>query len=122
MQVFTIVPSVVIQQLQNSLAARQVIPRDVEETEVCWTLFGFADDDSDMLDLRLKQSNMVDPAGYISIEDGAVGAFVKRVIIGANDPDSVVMMGGTDAISTETKATETSLRSFWKADRDKMGL
>jgi terephthalate 1,2-dioxygenase oxygenase component alpha subunit len=122
LQILTIFPNFVIQQIQNSLAVRQVIPRGVEETEVRWTHFGFADDDADMLDLRLKQSNMVGPAGYISMEDGAVGALVQRAISGSDDQDSVVMMGGTDAASTETRATETSVRGFWKAYRAKMGL
>jgi anthranilate 1,2-dioxygenase large subunit len=122
LQILTVFPNFVIQQIQNSLAVRQVIPRGVEETEVRWTHFGYADDDAGMLDLRLKQSNMVGPAGYISMEDGAVGAFVQRAISGSDDQDSVVMMGGTDAASTETRATETSVRGFWKAYREKMDL
>ena len=122
LQILTVFPNFVIQQIQNSLAVRQVIPRGVEETEIRWTHFGFADDDADMLDLRLKQSNMVGPAGYISMEDGAVGAFVQRAITGSDDQDSVVMMGGSEAASTETRATETSVRGFWKAYRARMGL
>jgi anthranilate 1,2-dioxygenase large subunit len=43
-----------MQMIQNSLAIRQVSPRDVEEIEVRWTYLGFADDDAVMLDLRLK--------------------------------------------------------------------
>lgn len=43
-----------MQQIQNSLTIRQVSRRGVEETEVRWTYFGFADDDAEMLDLRLK--------------------------------------------------------------------
>ena len=65
---------------------------------------------------------MVGPAGYISMEDGAVGAFVHRAIRGADDQDFVIMTGGTDAASTETRATETSVRGFWKSYRKKMDL
>lgn len=122
LQILTVFPNFVIQQIQNSLAVRQVIPKGVEETEVRWTHFGFVDDDAGMLDLRLKQSNMVGPAGYISMEDGAVGAFVQRAITGSDDQDSVVMMGGDDAASTETRATETSVRGFWKAYRARMDM
>jgi hypothetical protein len=43
-----------MQMIQNSLAIRQVSPRDVEETEVRWIYLGFADDDAVMLGLRLK--------------------------------------------------------------------
>ncbi|MDE0812154.1 MAG: hypothetical protein OSB69_22995 [Alphaproteobacteria bacterium] len=56
------------------------------------------------------------------MEDGAVGAFVQRAIRGADDQDFVIMTGGTDAASTETRATETSVRGFWKSYRKKMDL
>lgn len=122
LQILTVFPNFVIQQIQNALAVRQIIPRGVEETEIRWTHFGFVDDDADMLDLRLKQSNMVGPAGYISMEDGAVGAFVQRAISGAGDQDSVMMMGGDSVASTPARATETSVRGFWKAYRARMDL
>jgi anthranilate 1,2-dioxygenase large subunit/terephthalate 1,2-dioxygenase oxygenase component alpha subunit len=31
-------------------------------------------------------------------------------------------MGGSDAASQDTRATETAVRGFWKAYRDHMGL
>jgi hypothetical protein len=113
-------PNFVIQQIQNALAVRQIIPRGVEETEIRWTHFGFVDDAADMLDLRVKQSNMVGPAGYISMEDGAVSAFVQRAITGVADQDSVMMMGGDNTASTPARATEASVRGFWKAYRTRM--
>jgi hypothetical protein len=72
--------------------------------------------------MRLKQSNMVGPAGYISMEDGAVGALVQRALPGAGDDSSIVMMGGMGAESQPTRATETSVRGFWKAYRGLMGV
>jgi phenylpropionate dioxygenase-like ring-hydroxylating dioxygenase large terminal subunit len=120
LQILTVFPNFVIQQIQNSLAVRQVIPRGVEETEIRWTHFGFVDDDADMLALRLKQSNMVGPAGYISMEDGAVGAFVQRAITGSDNQDSVMMMGGAETVSTMSRAPEASVRGFWKAYRARM--
>ncbi len=120
LQILTVFPNFVIQQIQNALAVRQVIPRGPEETELRWTHFGFADDDAELLGARLKQSNMVGPAGYISLEDGAVGALVQRAITGAGDQESVMMMGGSDAASTTSRATETSVRGFWKAYRARM--
>jgi anthranilate 1,2-dioxygenase large subunit/terephthalate 1,2-dioxygenase oxygenase component alpha subunit len=54
------------------------------------------------------------------MEDGAVGGFVQRGIAGAADLDAVVEMGGDDAGSSEGRATETSVRGFWKAYRHHM--
>jgi anthranilate 1,2-dioxygenase large subunit/terephthalate 1,2-dioxygenase oxygenase component alpha subunit len=70
--------------------------------------------------VRLKQSNLVGPAGFISMEDGAVGGFVQRGIAGARDHDAVVEMGGDSAVSSEGRATEASVRGFWKAYRHHM--
>ena len=44
---------------------------------------------------RLKQQNLVGPAGFISMEDGCVGGFVQRGIAGAPATQvSVIEMGG----------------------------
>ena len=43
---------------------------------------------------RLKQQNLVGPAGFVSMEDGCVGGFVQRGIAAAGDEVSVVEMGG----------------------------
>lgn len=122
LQILTVFPALVLQQIQNSLVVRQVLPKGIDRTEVVWTYYGFVDDDAALAEMRLKQSNMVGPAGYISMEDGAVGAFVQRALPGAGADASVVMMGGSGAESQPTRATETSIRGFWKAYRAHMGI
>ena len=61
------------------------------------------------------------PAGFISMEDGAVGGFVQRGIAGASDLAAIVEMGGDSTASSEGRATEASVRGFWKAYRMHMG-
>jgi hypothetical protein len=56
------------------------------------------------------------------MEDGCVGGFVQRGVAAAEDELSVVNMGGEGAESQETRATEASVRGFWKAYRRCMGL
>ena len=70
---------------------------------------------------RLRQNNLVGPAGYVSMEDGAVGGFVQRGIAAAEDELSIIEMGGAGAETQETRATEASVRGFWKAYRRYMG-
>ena len=48
-----------------------------------WTYLGFADDTPEMRAMRLKQANLAGPAGFVSMEDGAVGGFVQRGIAAA---------------------------------------
>lgn len=121
LQILTVFPTFVLQQIQNSLVVRQIVPNGPSETELNWTYFGFAADDDEMALLRLKQTNLVGPGGYVSMEDGAVGGFVQRAIAGAGGA-AILEMGGADTASQDTRATEASVRGFWKAYRALMGL
>jgi anthranilate 1,2-dioxygenase large subunit len=122
LQILSVFPLFILQQIQNCLCARQVVPRGIDETELVWSYFGFADDDAEMELHRLKQANLVGPAGYISMEDGAVGDFVTRGITGAGRDNEVLEMGGRDWKSQDTRATESPLRGFWKVYREHMRL
>ena len=106
--------------MHNALAVRQIVPRGVDATDLNWTYLGFVDDSPELRAHRLKQNNLVGPAGFVSMEDGAVGGFVQRGIAGAHDHEAVVEMGGDSAASSEGRATEASVRGFWKAYRHHM--
>ena len=69
----SIFPSCVHHQIYNSLAIRQLVPQGPNQCELHWTLFGYADDDPELRAMRLKQANLVGPAGFVSMEDGAIG-------------------------------------------------
>ncbi|GGB87503.1 aromatic oxygenase [Marinobacterium zhoushanense] len=120
LQILTVFPGLVLQQIHNAIAVRQIVPTSVDTTELVWTYIGFEDDDDAMIERRLKQANLVGPAGFISMEDGAVGNFVQRGIAGTDEDVSVVMMGGESAESQPFRATETSVRGFWKKYRSLM--
>ena len=119
-QILSLFPGFVLHQIRNSLAARQVVPKGVDRTELHWTLFGFADDDEAMAQRRLMQANLVGPAGYISMEDGAATGFVQRGVAGSPDRASVIEMGGSTIGSGDSRITETAVRGLWKAWRQYM--
>jgi len=119
----TIFPAMVVQQILNALAVRQIQPKGVDRTELVWTILGFADDDAEMQELRLKVNNLVGPAGFISMEDGCVGGFVQRA--SKADPNALVEMpmGGRDIQASQgSRVTEAAVRGFWKGWRECMGL
>lgn len=120
LQILSVFPGFVLQQIRNCLAVRQLLPKGAKRSELNWTYIGFADDTLEQTRARLKQSNLVGPAGFISMEDGAVGGFVQRGIAGAADQQAIVEMGGDEVASGEGRATETSVRGFWKAYRRHM--
>src|SRR5882724_1007991 len=122
LQILTVFPGFVLQQIMKCLAVRQVLPKGVGRTELVWTAFGYASDDAKMAELRLKQSNLVGPAGYISLEDGAATGFVQRGAAGASERSSFVEMGGRSVESNESRVTETSVRGLWQQYRRHMGL
>jgi anthranilate 1,2-dioxygenase large subunit len=122
LQILSTFPAFVLQQIQNSVAVRQILPRGVDRTELNWTLLGFAEDTPEQRKVRLKQANLVGSAGYVSMEDGCVGGFVQRGVAGASDQAAVLEMGGASAASSESRVTEASIRGFWKAYVAGMGL
>ena len=121
LQILSVFPSFILQQIHNCLAVRQVVPRGVGAMDLKWTYFGFADDPPEMTQRRLRQQNLVGPAGFVSMEDGCVGGFVQRGIAAAGDQVSAIEMGGPTTESQATRATEASVRGFWKAYRRHMG-
>jgi phenylpropionate dioxygenase-like ring-hydroxylating dioxygenase large terminal subunit len=120
LQILSVFPATVVQQVHNCLAVRQIVPTGVDRMELHWTYFGYADDSPEMNRRRLKQLNLVGPAGFVSMEDGCVTGFVQRGIASASDKVSVIEMGGRTAESQETRATEAAVRGFWKAYRRHM--
>jgi phenylpropionate dioxygenase-like ring-hydroxylating dioxygenase large terminal subunit len=121
-QIVSLFPGFVLHQIRNSLAARQVVPRGPHRTDLHWTVFGFADDDEAMTRRRLLQSNLVGPAGYISMEDGVATDFVRRGVLGAAERASVIEMGGSAVASSESRITETAVRGLWQAWRAHMDV
>ena len=64
-----IFPQLVVTQVQNSLAVRQILPKGPANFELIFYFFGYADDTPEMRVHRIKQANLVGPAGFVSMED-----------------------------------------------------
>ena len=122
LQILSVFPTFVLQQIQNSIAIRQVVPRGPDRTDLHWTLLGFETDTPEQRLTRLKQANLIGPAGFISMEDGCVGGFVQRGVRAASHEQAILQMGGSTAESSESRVTEASIRGFWKAWRAHTGI
>jgi len=118
----TIWPNLILQQQSNTLATRQIVPRGPGQFDLHWTFFGYADDDEAMTERRLRQANLMGPAGLVSMDDGEI---VMRAQDGiAADPDAagIVEMGGHDYAECDHMVTEVALRAFYRGYRRVMGL
>jgi phenylpropionate dioxygenase-like ring-hydroxylating dioxygenase large terminal subunit len=123
MTIETIFPNFVLQQLRNSLAVRTIVPKGTHESELMWTAFGYEDDDERRTQGRLKQANMMGPAGLIAMEDGMIGGLVQKGIAGDLDKAAVVEMGGHGIEPIPgSRVSEGSVRGFWTGYRELMGL
>ncbi len=111
----SVFPNAVFQQIRNCLATRQLRSRGVDEFDLIFTLYGYADDTPELLSLRLAQANMIGPAGYISMEDGEAIEIVHRATRGEPERSGLLEMGGLGAIPDEIRfrTSEVSIRGFW---------
>jgi anthranilate 1,2-dioxygenase large subunit len=117
----TIFPQLVLQQIHNTLVARQVLPKAPGEFELVFHFFGYEDDTPEMRKLRIKQANLVGPAGYISMEDTEATELVQRGTARDPDANSVLELGREDPLRQDTMVTENLIRRFWTGYQKLMG-
>jgi anthranilate 1,2-dioxygenase large subunit len=120
----SVFPSAVFVQISNSLAVRQIRPRGVDEVEIFQTMFGYADDPPEMTLHRLRQANLVGPAGLVSMEDGEAIEIAQRASRREPaDAMTVIELGGAGVISDrDYRVTDVPLRGFWSYYAELMGI
>ena len=123
-QIQAIFPQLVLQQIQNSLVARQILPKGPSNFELIFHFFGYADDTPAMRMHRIKLVNLVGPAGLISMEDTLATEIVQAGTAGSGDALSVADMcrdvpGDPQSASS---ISESYIRHFWNGYQDLMGL
>lgn len=122
LQILSVFPNFVLQQIQNAIAVRSVLPKGTDSMHLKWTYIGFKDDTPKQRKTRLKLSNLIGPGGYVSMEDGCIGNFVQRGTACASDESAVLAMGGHSIETSDDRITEAAIRGFWTEYRGKMGI
>lgn len=107
-------PQLVIQQIHNTLVARQLLPKGPNNFELIFHFFGYADDTPELRALRIKQANLVGPAGYISMEDTEATELVQQGTVRDGASHSVIEMAKDASEQSDTLITENLIRSFWR--------
>jgi len=121
--VTSVFPSAVFVQISNSLAIRQIRPRGVDEFEVFQTMIGYQDDPPEMTLHRLRQANLVGPAGLVSMEDGEAIEIAHRASKPDPDGATVIELGGGGVISDrDYRVTDVPLRGFWSYYAELLGI
>jgi anthranilate 1,2-dioxygenase large subunit len=117
-----IFPQLVIQQIHNTLVARQLLPKGPDSFELIFHYFGYADDDEELRRMRIMQANLVGPAGFISMEDTEATELVQRGTIRDGDATSVIEMSRTQPDIEDSLLTESLIRKFWVGYQSLMKL
>jgi len=120
--ILTVFPCLVVQQIQNTLAVRHIVPKGVDQFELIVTHFGYEDDDAEMQQVRIKQANLIGPAGLISMEDGHAAEIVQQAIVRDTHSSSLIEMGGREIDDQDNLVTETGIRGFWQHYRHLMAF
>jgi salicylate 5-hydroxylase large subunit len=115
-------PNLILQQQSNTLATRQIVPRGAQAFDLNWTFFGYADDDDQMTERRLRQANLMGPGGLVSMDDGEIIARAQDGFRQAAEAAGFNEMGGRDYADADHMVTDVALRAFYRGYRKVMGL
>ena len=116
-----IFPQLVVQQIHNTLVARQLLAKGPSNFELVFHFFGYEDDTPELRELRLLQANLVGPAGYISMEDTEATELVQRGTARDGDKHSYIAMAREAPEQQDTVITENLIRRFWVGYQKLMG-
>jgi anthranilate 1,2-dioxygenase large subunit len=77
-------------------------------------MLGYEDDPPEMTLHRLRQANLVGPAGLVSMEDGEATELAHRASKADLDRSTVIQLGGGGEISDhDYRVNDVPLRGFW---------
>jgi phenylpropionate dioxygenase-like ring-hydroxylating dioxygenase large terminal subunit len=118
----TIWPNMVVQRELNTLGTRQIVPQGPNAFLMLWTMFGYADDSEAMTRHRLRQGNLMGPAGFLGLEDNEAMKFVQDGLRNTSAGASLIALGGAEEGTTTSLISEAAIRSMYRHWRSIMDL
>ncbi|MGY2849064.1 phenylpropionate dioxygenase-like ring-hydroxylating dioxygenase large terminal subunit/NADPH-dependent 2,4-dienoyl-CoA reductase/sulfur reductase-like enzyme [Bradyrhizobium sp. USDA 4509] len=118
----TIWPNLIVQREMNTLGVRQIVPTGPNEFIMKWTMFGFEGDDEEMTRHRLRQGNLMGPAGFLGLEDNEAIKFVQDGMLSVPDGQHVVELDPGVIGTADTLISEASIRAMYQHWRSAMEL
>ena len=119
----TIWPNLIVQREMNTLGVRQIVPTGPHEFIMKWTMFGFEGDDEEMTRHRLRQGNLMGPAGFLGLEDNEAIKFVQDGMQRVPNGTHLVKLDPKAAEGTsDTLISESAIRAMYRHWRQEMDL
>ncbi|WP_341992796.1 FAD-dependent oxidoreductase [Azorhizobium sp. AG788] len=119
----TIWPNLIVQREMNTLGIRQIVPTGPDEFIMKWTMFGFEGDDEEMTRHRLRQGNLMGPAGFLGLEDNEAIKFVQDGMLRVPGGEHIVKLDpDTETGTADTLISEAAIRAMYQHWRQAMGI
>jgi anthranilate 1,2-dioxygenase large subunit len=98
------------------------VPKGPGEIEMHWVMFGYADDSEAMTRHRLRQGNLMGPAGFLGIDDNEAITFVQQGLGASLGQSGIVKLGEDGVRNPDHLLTESAIRDMYRAYARVMGL
>ncbi len=118
----TIWPNLIVQREMNTLGVRQIIPNGPNSLIMQWTMFGYADDSEETVRHRLRQGNLMGPAGFLGLEDNEAMKFVQEGVRRSTTDTSIIKLDANKMGTSNTLISEAAIRSMYDYYRKVMDL
>jgi anthranilate 1,2-dioxygenase large subunit len=116
-------PNLIVQREMNTLGVRQIVPQGPNEFVMNWTMFGFEGDSEETLKHRMRQGNLMGPAGFLGLEDNEAMKFVqdgmKRSMPGQH---LIEMDPNTEVGTADNLISESAIRAMYQYWRKELGI
>lgn len=118
----TIWPNLVVQREMNTLGVRQIVPNGPDSMLMLWTMFGYEDDTEEMTRHRLRQGNLMGPAGFLGLEDNEAMKFVQEGVRRSSSDVNVLKLDPGHVGTANSLISEYAIRAMYQYYRSVMGF
>lgn len=118
----TIWPNLIVQRELNTLGVRHIVPNGPSSMIMLWTMFGYKGDSEEMTRHRLRQGNLMGPAGFLGLEDNEAIKFLQEGVRRSPTERGVLKLGGEHSGTTRSLIDESAIRGMYGYYRKVMGL
>ncbi len=118
----TIWPNMIVQREMNTLGVRHIVPNGPNSMIMMWTMFGYEDDTEEMTQHRLRQGNLMGPAGFLGLEDNEAMKFVQEGVRRSSSTTNVIKLDADTVGTSKTLISEAAIRAMYQYYRQVMGF
>jgi len=118
----TVWPNLIVQREMNTLGVRHIIPNGPNSMIMQWTMFGYEGDTPEMERHRLRQGNLMGPAGFLGLEDNEAMKFVQEGVRRSSTDTNYIRLDPGRIGTSDTLISEAAIRAMYIYYRQVMGL